>query len=155
LKLCWTPFQEATYALIPEASRAEAHLHIGRLLAAPTSPEKQEETTFDIVSQLDRGVALITASEERHKLAEFNLIVGKRAKTSNGYVSALRYFVAGAALLSGDAWERLPDQMFALKLHRAEREFLTGELAAAHARLRRLGHMLQIPSIWRRSPVCA
>src|SRR5262249_2319153 len=38
--------QEAAYSLIPEVSRAVAHLRIGRLLAARTSPEKREETVF-------------------------------------------------------------------------------------------------------------
>jgi predicted ATPase len=38
--------QEAAYSLIPEASRAEAHLRIGRLLSAQTPPEKREEAIF-------------------------------------------------------------------------------------------------------------
>ena len=50
--------QEAAYSLIPEDSRAEAHLRIGRLLAAHTPPEKREEAIFEIVNQLNRGVAL-------------------------------------------------------------------------------------------------
>src|ERR1700756_1320600 len=62
--------QEAAYSLIPEVSRAEAHLRIGRLLVAHTSPQKREETIFDIVNQLDRAVGLITSQEEREKLAE-------------------------------------------------------------------------------------
>ena len=51
--------QEAAYSLIPEAQRAEAHLRIGRLLAAHTPPDKREEAIFEIVNQLDRGAALI------------------------------------------------------------------------------------------------
>ena len=127
--------QEAAYSLIPEAKRAEAHLRIGRLLAAHTPPEKREEAIFEIVNQLNRGAALITSRNEREQLAELNLIAGKRAKASTAYVSALSYLVAGAALLSDDGWEHRPDLMFALELHRAECEFLTGELAAAEARL--------------------
>jgi len=74
--------QEAAYSRIPEESRADAHLRIGRLLAARTSPEIQEETIFDIVNHLNRAVALITARKERENLAELNLIAGKRAKAS-------------------------------------------------------------------------
>src|SRR5262249_12207540 len=108
--------QEAAYSLIPEASRAETHLRIGRLLAAHTSPEKREETVFDLVNQLNRGVALIASREERDNLAELNLIAGKRAKASTAYVSALRYFIAGAPLLGDDGWERRRDLLFALEL---------------------------------------
>ena len=53
--------QEAAYSLIPQELRAEAHLRIGRLMAAHTSPEKREEAIFEIVNQLNRGAALITA----------------------------------------------------------------------------------------------
>src|SRR5262249_6101408 len=127
--------REAAYSLIPEELRGEAHLRIGRLLAAHIPPEKQEEAIFDIVNQLNRGAALIVSRDEREQLAKLNLIAGKRAKSSTAYVSALSYLVAGAALLGDDWWERQPDLVFALELHRAECEFLTGELAAAEARL--------------------
>ena len=94
--------QEAAYSLIPEELRAEAHLRIGRLLAAHTPPEKREETIFEIVNQLNRGAALITSRDEREQLAELNLIAGKRAKASTAYASALNYLIAGAALLAED-----------------------------------------------------
>jgi PAS domain S-box-containing protein len=127
--------QEAAYSLIPAARRAGAHLRIGRLLAAHTPPEKREEAIFEIVNQLNRGAGLIAARNEKEQLADFNLMAGKRAKASTAYVSALRYFTSGAAVLPDDAWERRPDVIFALELHRAECEFLTGALAAADERL--------------------
>jgi PAS domain S-box-containing protein len=127
--------QEAAYSLIPEELRAAAHLRIGRLLAAHTAREKQEETIFEIVNQLNRGAALITARDEREQLAELNLIAGKRAKASTAYVSALKYLVAGAALLAEDSWGRRHELTFALDLNRAECEFLTGALADAERRL--------------------
>ena len=74
--------QEAAYSLIPEQLRAEAHIRIGRLLAARSSPEKREEAIFEIVNQINRGAALITSRDEREKLAELNLIAGKRANAS-------------------------------------------------------------------------
>jgi PAS domain S-box-containing protein len=127
--------QEAAYSLIPEHLRAAAHLRIGRLLAEHTPREKREETIFEIVNQLNRGAALITSQDEREQLAELNLIAGKRAKASAAYASALNYLIAGAALLADDCWERRPELIFALELHRAECEFLTSELTAAEARL--------------------
>ena len=127
--------QEAAYSLIPEHLRAEAHLRIGRLLAEHTPRERREEAIFEIVNQLNRGAALITSQDEREQLAELNLIAGKRAKVSTAYASALNYLIAGAALLADDCWERRPQLILALELHRAECEFLTGELATAEARL--------------------
>ncbi|HET6306961.1 MAG TPA: AAA family ATPase [Rhodopila sp.] len=127
--------QEAVYSLIPGSSRAAAHLHIGRLLAARTPPEQLEETIFEIVNQLNRGAALITNREEREHLAEFNLIAAKRARASTAYASALSYLIAGTALLPADGWDRRPELSFDLELARAECEFLTGALVEAEQRL--------------------
>ncbi|MEM5299700.1 AAA family ATPase [Burkholderia sp. JPY481] len=127
--------REAAYSLIPEASRADAHLRIGRLLAAQTPAEKREEAIFEIVGQLNRGAVLIIERDEREQLAELNLLAGQRAKASTAYTSALAYFVTGAELLSDDYWQRRHDLLFALELNRAECEFLTGQLPVAEARL--------------------
>jgi predicted ATPase len=127
--------QEAAYSLIPEALRADVHLRIGRLLAARTPTEEREEAIFEIVNQLNRGVALITQQEEREQLAEFNLIAGKRAMASTAYASALTYLNAGAALLAQDCWERRHGLAFVLDLNRAECEFLTGQVSVAEERL--------------------
>jgi PAS domain S-box-containing protein len=127
--------QEAAYSLIPEELRAETHLRIGRLLTAQTSPGKLEEAVFEIVSQLNRGARLISSRVEREQLAELNLLAGKRARASTAYTSALKYFMAGAAVLADDCWERQHELIFALELYRAECEFLTGELRAAEERL--------------------
>jgi PAS domain S-box-containing protein len=123
--------QEAAYSLIPERLRAEAHLRIGRLLAAHTPVEKREEAIFEIVNQLNRGAALITSRDEREQLAELNLLAGERAKATTAYASALSYLTAGTAMLPEDAWERRYELAFAIELHRAECEFLTGALAEA------------------------
>ncbi len=130
--------QEAAYALIPEQERAAQHLRIGRLLTAHTPPEQREAAIFEIVNQLNRGPALITSGEEREQLAEFNLLAAKRAKAATAYASALNYLATGAALLPGDAWERMHELTFAVELHRAECEFLTGALVEAEARLAEL-----------------
>ena len=130
--------QEAAYGLIPEQLRGEAHLRIGRLLAAHTPPEKPEKAIFDIVNQLNRGVSLMTSMQEREQLAALNLLAGERAKASTAYVSALNYLTDGAALLAEDCWVRRRELPFALELNRAECEFLTGALAEAEQRLEAL-----------------
>ena len=110
--------QEAAYALIPEGERAAAHLRIGRVLASRTAPEEIEEKIFEIVNQFDRGARLIDSPEERERVAELNLIAGKRAKTSTAYASALNYLAAGRELLAEDSWERRYELIFALEYHR-------------------------------------
>ena len=127
--------QEAAYSLIPEPSRADAHLRIGRLLVAHTPRDQREEVIFEIVNQLNRGVALISSPDEREELAELNLMAGKRAKNATAYASALTYLTAGRTLLPEDSWERYGALTFAFEIHRAECEFLTGAFAAAEERL--------------------
>ncbi|MFD1972383.1 AAA family ATPase [Trinickia caryophylli] len=127
--------QEAAYSLIACEARPRAHLAIGRLLLSNTPEARREECVFDLVSQLNRAVALITQQPEREALAELNLMAGKRAKASTAYAAALGYLTIGAALLGGDAWQRQHRLSYALELERAECELLTGELEAASARL--------------------
>ncbi|PTL82111.1 AAA family ATPase [Vitiosangium sp. GDMCC 1.1324] len=143
--------QEAAYSLIPEGERAAVHLGIGRLLLSRTVPEELEEKIFEIVNQLDRGAALITSREERERVAELNLVAGRRARRSTAYASALTYLAVGVALLEEDSWDRRYELTFALEFHRAECEFLTGELAVAEERLsmlsRRAGSLVDVAAV--------
>ena len=72
---------------------------------------------------------------ERYQLAELNLAAGKRAKASTAYASALKYFIAGAALLTTECWEHRRDLIFQLESHLAECEFLADELTVAAERV--------------------
>jgi PAS domain S-box-containing protein len=127
--------QEAAYKLVPEAKRDEIHLRIGRALVLQAGSADAEEKIFEIVNQFNRGGPLILLSEERQRVAELNLIAGKRAKASAAYASALVYFTAGCALLAEDSWQDHYRCVFDLNLYRAECEFLTGDLNAAENRL--------------------
>jgi PAS domain S-box-containing protein len=127
--------QEAAYSLIPPGLRAEAHIAIGRLLAANIPAETREEAIFEIVNHLNRGATLITEPDERDRVAKLNLVAGKRAKASSAYTSALTYFTAGAALLPEDAWQHQQELAFELELHQTDCEICTGALQAAEERL--------------------
>ena len=130
--------QEAAYSLVPEDARAEAHLRIGRLLLAHTPPDKREEIIFEIVSQFNRSLPLITSRDEREQLARLNLLAGKRAQASSAYLSALNYLSAGAALLTEDSWRQHRELCFALELARGNCELASGMIAEAEKRLRNL-----------------
>jgi PAS domain S-box-containing protein len=127
--------QEAAYSLIPADLRAEAHLRIGMLLAAHTPAAKREEAIFEIVNQLNRGSHLITSIEERERVADLNLIAGRRAKISTAYASALKYLRAGRALLSETTWEGNYQLIFATEYLISACELLTADKGAAANRL--------------------
>jgi predicted ATPase/signal transduction histidine kinase len=127
--------QEAAYCLTAEGQRPALHLRVGRRLLAATPPEELEERIFDIVNQLDRGSGLLSSAAERERLAELDLLAGRRARAAAAHASARSYLAAGAALLAGDVWERRYQLAFDLELHLAESELYTGDAAAAEARL--------------------
>src|SRR5580658_2095012 len=129
---------EAAYSLITGQSRAETHSRIGWLLAERTPSEKLEESVFEIVNQLNRGSDLITSRAERERLAELNLMAGRRAKLSTAYASALKYFTFGRELLTDDAWQHNSDLIFSIECLLAECELLTGNLVRADDRLSKL-----------------
>ena len=105
-----------------------------------------------IVNQLNRGAALITRRERAR--------ADRRAQPDRGQaregVDRLRigapYFVTGAALLGRRRWERRRELTFALELHRAECEFLTGALEAAEGASPSYRAAPRASSTWRRSP---
>jgi PAS domain S-box-containing protein len=130
--------REAAYALISEDERAAYHLHIARVLLARTPSQELEERVFEIANQFNRATVLIGTIEEREQIAGLDLIAGKRARSSMAYASALTYLAAGCALLAKDSWERRHNLAFGLAFHRAECEFLTGDLAAAEEGLLQL-----------------
>jgi len=127
--------QEAAYSLIPKEVRAEAHLRIGMLLAAHTPPSKREEAIFEIVNQLNRGSHLITSVEERERVADLNLMAGRRAKSSTAYESALKYLRTGSALLTEETWHRNYPLVFWIEYLMAECELLTADKISAESRL--------------------
>jgi PAS domain S-box-containing protein len=127
--------REAAYALIPEDARATTHLRIGRVLASQTPPDERDEKIFDVVSQLNRGAALITTPKEREHVAELNLIAGKRAKLAAAYSAALQYLTKGNDLLGENGREQNSRLAFELELNSAECEYLTSRLASAEERL--------------------
>jgi predicted ATPase len=130
--------QEAAYSMIPEKSRLETHLQIGRLLNTHTPPGKHEERIFEIVNQLNRAIPLITSNDERKRIAELNLIAARRAKVSTAYASALSYLMTIGVLVTEDTWDTDYDLMFSVEYLTAECELLTADMESADKRLSKL-----------------
>ncbi|QGZ64458.1 AAA family ATPase [Paraburkholderia acidisoli] len=127
--------QEAAYLLIDERERAFTHREIGRLLLDHTPVSQLDDTIFEIVSQFNRAIELIVDPVERKRVAELNLRAGKRAKAATAFASALTYFSAAQALLSGIDWNANYELCFAVDFSLAECELLNTNMHAAEFRL--------------------
>ncbi|MEM9541016.1 MAG: AAA family ATPase [Cyanobacteria bacterium P01_E01_bin.42] len=97
--------QQAAYALIPEAEKAEKNVAIGRILLEQIPEGDREEKLFDIIDLLNRGIALFTASEERETITRLNLQAGCKAREANAYGAAIAYFERGISLLEANSWD--------------------------------------------------
>ncbi len=125
--------QQGAYALIRDHEKKQVHLEIGRLLLASLPARELEESIFDVVSQLDQGIDLISDPAEKDELARLNIVAGTKAKAAIAHASARTYLAAAMALLPEDAWDRRHDILFPLVLERAECEYLCGAFEQAEA----------------------
>jgi predicted ATPase/signal transduction histidine kinase len=116
--------QEAAYSLIPEDMRAEVHVRLGRLLLSRMRIDELAEKIFDVVNQVNRGVALISDANEKQRVAELNVDAGKKAKSSTAYTAACNYLSTAMTLCGHEHWTTQYDFTFKLWLERAECEFL-------------------------------
>lgn len=123
--------QEAAYDLLDPSLRPQRHLQIGRTLLAHLSQDRLVEEVFEVVGQLNHGASLITSPTERQRLAELNLVAGRRAKATSAFASALTYLTAGMTLLDAQTWQRSYALSFALHVERAECEYLTGNFSCS------------------------
>jgi diguanylate cyclase (GGDEF)-like protein len=144
--------QQAAYLVANAGTRVANHLLIGRLLLRHTTPERQDETLFDIVEQLNAGRALIDNAGERVQLATLNLQAGVKARRSAAFQSTLEHMRIGLGLLPDDAWSSHAGLWLDLQLGAAEAAYLCGQFDAAEAiyplvRARALSPLLQLRCI--------
>ncbi|MEG4167357.1 MULTISPECIES: AAA family ATPase [unclassified Microcoleus] len=129
--------QQAAYFLIPESQKQSTHLEIGQLLlrkgghggTAPTEAEIQDKV-FDIVNQLNMGVELIEYQTERDRLAQLNLIAGRKAKASTAYAAANIYLQTGIELLRANCWLLQYELTLNLYIAAAEAAYLNADFDA-------------------------
>ncbi|MFB2916933.1 trifunctional serine/threonine-protein kinase/ATP-binding protein/sensor histidine kinase [Aerosakkonema funiforme] len=97
--------QQAAYFLIRETQKQQTHLQIGRLLLENCDRTTLDENIFDIVNHFNKAINLIYDRSEKVRLAELNLLAGKKAKAAAAYISSVEYLNAGLNLLAGDRWQ--------------------------------------------------
>ncbi|MEG4352166.1 AAA family ATPase [Microcoleus sp. LAD1_D5] len=123
--------QQAAYSLIPDSQKKQTHLKIGSLLLNSTPPSEIADNIFDIVNQLNIGVEFLTTQEKRDELAKFNLIAGKKAKSSAAYEAALKYFNVGLELLLDVAWQSHYDLIMELHTQALESSYINTDFERA------------------------
>ncbi len=119
--------QQAAYSLIPEVRQQAVHLEIGQMLLNNTPQEIVDERIFDIVNHLNAGRELLENQSERDRLAELNLIAGKKAKASTAYQSAFTYLTLGLELLPVNRWQVQYEITLTLSIEAAEAAYLSGQ----------------------------
>ena len=107
--------QQAAYHLVPQEQQAGTHLKIGRVLQRAASEKELDELLFDLVNHLNLASDLITAKDERERLAELNLRAGRKALAAAAFKSSSTYFQQGIALLDAESWDA--QYALALQLH--------------------------------------
>ncbi|CAK0781766.1 hypothetical protein CCP3SC15_970009 [Gammaproteobacteria bacterium] len=120
--------QEAAYALLPTAQRAELHLGIGRLLLAHYLPTDIEQWLFIVADQFSRCLDLIEVRPEHIQLAELFLAAGRKATAAAAYESAATYLTAGMTLTGAEGWADCRALTYNLHLERARADYLRGTL---------------------------
>ncbi|MEQ8758046.1 MAG: AAA family ATPase [Coleofasciculus sp. G1-WW12-02] len=129
--------QQAAYALIDDCHKKEIHLQIGRLLWQSTDSETLSENIFEIVDHLNQGIVNTgentsgeISQDERHQIANLNLIAGQKAKSSAAYGAAFNYLTVGRELLGADSWQQDYDLTLALYEEAAKAAYLSGNFTA-------------------------
>ncbi|WP_428266200.1 AAA family ATPase [Haliangium sp.] len=107
--------REAAYSLLPAPERPGIHWRLGKQLLQETPAGERDARIFDIVNQLDQGMALAEAQAERAWLASLNLDAGRRAAESMAHGSALAYLRSGIELLGEEGFNH--DYELALALY--------------------------------------
>ncbi|MFY9440837.1 MAG: AAA family ATPase [Tepidanaerobacteraceae bacterium] len=123
--------RQAVYSLFTESEKKTAHLKVGRLILQLGMGEDLNDKILAAMDHMNRAIDLITDQQECLKLAEYNLLAGRKAKASAAYDTAVNCIKAGIKLLPVNAWETYYDLCFDLYVEYAQNEFLIGNTSEA------------------------
>jgi predicted ATPase/serine phosphatase RsbU (regulator of sigma subunit) len=127
--------QQAAYELIDPEERGKLHARIGRLLLRKAGDAPSDEDLFEVVRQMNLGVASLVDVEERRQIARFNLRVGLKIAAAGAHASALELLRRCLDLLGENAWADDYATTHRAHLALAECEFMNGNLPGALALL--------------------
>lgn len=127
--------QQAAYSLLDDEKKRVIHLSVGRMLLEQTPPEGVSDALFEIVNQLNFGLALVTDEVEKSRLLDLNAAAGRKAKASNAFAPARSYLRIAKALSPDDAWTSRYGETLAIHCDLAECEHMCGHFAEGDALL--------------------
>ena len=119
--------QQAAYSLIKQKVKKKIHLNIGEELLKNITDQDLEDRIFEIVDQLNLSRELIIEAHKKKRLAQLNLMAGKKAKSSAAFDGAGDYFKAGIDILGKNRWVIQYDLARHLHEQAAEAAFLRGD----------------------------
>ncbi|EPG67815.1 protein kinase domain-containing protein [Leptospira wolffii] len=91
--------QQAAYEIVEDEKKKKIRLQLGRFLLEGADSKQIEDDIFDIANHLNIGSGLITEPAEKLRLAQLDLIAGKKAKNSTAYKPALSYIAKAREML--------------------------------------------------------
>ena len=133
--------QQAAYSLIADDRKQMTHLNIGRLLLQKTSKGEREDNLFNIVNQLNIGMALLEKPSEILEFAQLNLRAAQKAKSSAAYNAAASYLNTAIHLILRteatplEVWQAHYTLMLPLHNLLAEVSYLNGNFERAEQQI--------------------
>ena len=118
--------QKAAYELIEFSQRKAFHLKIARSLFKSLSNKRTPYKVFQITDNIGLCTDLLSDFIERKRLAELSLLAGNKAKLSNAYDTAYRYFKIGSILLTNEIWQDSNELAIEIFTNLAEISYLCG-----------------------------
>jgi predicted ATPase/signal transduction histidine kinase len=125
--------RQAAYGRIPESERPALHLAIGRMLLPRVGERGLDQSLFDVVNHLSRGLGLISEADEKRRVADANLLAGHKARRSTAYALAAGCFAAAIELEGERGWTERHELAMGAHIKLAECLALTGRFAEAFA----------------------
>ncbi len=116
--------QEAAYSTIPENEKEAMHYRIGMNVLRKTDAENLNEKIFYIVDQLNRGIRLVSGTDEEMMLAKLNLQAAQKSKKSTAYASASSYLKTAMGLLPEYSWKSHYELTYSIYREAIECEYL-------------------------------
>ncbi|MEM7179837.1 MAG: AAA family ATPase [Spirochaetota bacterium] len=116
--------QQAAYNTISEEERIALHLKIGYLLEERLSEAEKKDKIFSLVEHFNTAGDLLKTSEEKRRVANYNLLAATKAKASSAFQEASKYLRIAIELLGEQKWQNSYELAIALHIELVESLFL-------------------------------